>query len=175
MEEQQDVKKLFKRMQDDLDFQDIKDAYERKRESERDKLINHLKQHPALSKAELDVTGLRGGKGRKNYTSHGQISPFDLRNWKWVEITNQDESFSAIISLNMPDTDPKSGNFHALYDRVGLIIDGHGSGGSFVHTVVHTDIDLPFDEAAMEKIAQIVIERFNIFIKNNEAPEGSAS
>lgn len=176
MTECQDAKAMFEDIKGDLSFRDIKEAYEQKRENERKKLIQYLKDyleaHPELSNAGLKVVrGGKSGKGDEGYTSDGNIAPFDLRNWKWVEIKNQDESFSAVVSLNMPDKDPKSGNFHALYDRIGLIIKENGSNKH----VAHTNIDLPFDKDAMEKITRIVIERFNIFIKNNEAPEGSAS
>ena len=178
MTECQDAKALFEDIKGDLSFQDIKDAYEQKRENERIKLRDYLIACPELSNAGLKVVGGRKdniGKGHEDYTSDKHIAPFDLRNWKWVEIKNQDKSFSAIISLNMPDKDPGSGNFHALYDRVGLILNEQGSGRSFAHMDIYTNIDLPFDKDAMEKITQIVIERFNIFTKNNKALEGSAS
>ena len=168
MAESEDAKELFQSIVDILGFQDIKNAYEQKRENEQKKLRDYLKKHPALNKAGLRAVS---GCGKSSYTSNRQIAPFDLSNWKYVEIKDKDKRFSAVISLNMPDKDPKSGNFHALYDRVGLIIKEKDSDKHFVHAdiVIHTDIDLPFDEAAMEEIARIVIEQFNIFNKSNEA------
>lgn len=187
MAKRQDAKELFESIVNDLDFQDIKDAYEQKRENERIKLRDYLKVHPALKEAKLEVARSSSGKGRTDYTSGGNIAPFDLSNWKWVEVKlakakkpdkdqdeNQDRSFSAVISLNMFDTDPQSSNFHALYDRVGLVIEGK-SGNTSLTSFVHTNIDLPLNEADMEKIAKLVIEQFKIFSKSAITSEGITS
>jgi len=104
-----------------MEFQKIKDQYEQQRKAERSKLIAYLEKHALFTNAGLTVLK-GGGSGRKNYSSSGRIFPFNLSNWKWVECENARGSFNAVISLNMLDDDLSSGNAHALYDRVGLIL-----------------------------------------------------
>ena len=103
-----------------------------------------------------------GGSGRKNYSSSGRIFPFDLSNWKWVECENVGGSFNAVISLNMLDDDLSSGNAHALYDRVGLILTYRHENNTY-KTLIWTDIDLPFSDESMEKIAKLISEQFGVY------------
>lgn len=67
--------------------------------------------------------------------------------------------FDAVISLNMPDIDPKTKNMHSLYDRIGLIFSPE--------EWAYTAIDLRLDDVEKEQIAQLVLERFNA--KNRSA------
>ena len=67
----------------------------------------------------------------------------------------------------MPETDMVSGNAHALYDRIGLVVT-YPQGNDYYKTLILTDIDLPFGEnekgeKAKEKIARIVMEEFEIY------------
>ena len=149
-----------------LSFSEIKEEYVQRREQERKKLIDHLQRHDKFLNSGLTVV-TRGGSGNRAYSSGKKISPFDLRNWKWVECKSPDNRFRAIISLNMPETDMVSGNAHALYDRIGLVV-LYQSGTDYYKTMILTDIDLPFGddekgEKAKEKIARIVIEQFEIY------------
>lgn len=68
----------------------------------------------------------------------------------------------------MPDVDPRSGNSHILFDRVGLLVSYHKD-GHYYETAINTDIDLPLDDSEKEKIAQLVIDQFKIF--NERAKE----
>ena len=144
---------------ENCDFQDIKAAYEKHREEERRKLSTFLNNY--IKKNKIDLTVVRRGstgKGRKNYTSNGKIEPYDLSNWKWVEIKEKDSDFDCVVSLNMPDVDTKSGNFHALFDRVGLLIEYPNKS-----VKIYTNIDLPFDDEKMERIAALVVEQFEFY------------
>ena len=144
-------------------FEEAKKSYEQMREQERKKLIKYLKNHTALINSDLDVvTGGSSGNGDKNYTSGGRIAPYDLSNWKWVECKNPNGGFSAVVSLNMPDNDLASGNPHSLYDRVGVAIT-YKCGNDYYKTSIWTDIDLPFDNASMNRLAKIIETQFNFY------------
>ena len=142
-----------------MEFQKIKDQYEQQRKVERSKLIAYLEKHALFTNAGLTVVK-GGGSGRKNYSS--RIFPFDLSNWKWVECENVGGSFNAVISLNMLDDDLSSGNAHALYDRVGLILTYRHENNTY-KTLIWTDIDLPFSDESMEKIAKLISEQFGVY------------
>ena len=68
----------------------------------------------------------------------------------------------ALISLNMLDDDLSSGNVHALYDRVGLFLT-YRHGDNTYETLIWTDIDLPFSDESMEKIAKLISEQFGVY------------
>lgn len=59
----------------------------------------------------------------------------------------------------MPDIDPHSGNTHFLFDRVGLLI-SFPNDQLYYKTEILTDIDLPFDNIKMERIATLVTQQF---------------
>lgn len=154
-----------------IEFENVKKPYEDAREAERGSLATSLAKYLAENEDMKDklrvVYGGRSGKGLKNYTSGGRIESYDLSNWKWVEITD-DSDFECIVSLNMSDTDPRSGNFHALFDRVGLLVSYH-KGGHYYETAIHPNINLPLDEEKKKKIAQLVLEQYKIFCEKKEA------
>lgn len=141
-----------------MDFKDVQEAYERRREDERKGLSKFLN---AIDEDLRVVSGPRAGKGGKKYTSDKRIAEYDLSNWKWVEITD-DRDFKCIISLNMLDIDPRSANVHALYDRIGLIVSYHKE-SLFYETKIYTDIDLPLNASDEERIAQLVKEQYEIY------------
>lgn len=146
---------------DKTEFGAIKNSYEQARESERKDLAKYLAKYKGIEDVLRVVSGGRSGKGLKEYTSGKRIKVYDLSNWKWVEITD-DSDFECVVSLNMPDIDPRSGNAHTLLDRVGLIVSYH-KGGHYYETTIYTDIDLPLDDAKKEKIAQLVLDQYKIF------------
>ena len=135
-----------------MTFEEVKAEYERQREEERKALAAYLSAHNGIRTAGLQVvTKGRAGKGSEQYTNHGKIPAFDLRDWKWVEVKGAN-GFDAVISLNMPDIDTKTQNIHSLYDRIGLILTPK--------EWVYTDIDLPLEDTEKEQIAQLVLEKF---------------
>lgn len=135
----------------------IRTVYEALREEERIKLNKYLRNSPEIKAANLRVvSGNLAGKGSYQYKYHKGVEPFDLRNWKWVEVKSKD-GFDCIISLNMLDIDPGTQNIHSLYDRIGLIL-SHAP-----EDWVHTSIDLPLTKEAMDEIAQLVLEQYKIY------------
>lgn len=144
------------------DFEAVRDDYERLREAERLKLADCLSEHDGIQSRGIAVkTGGRSGKGRTNYTSGGRISGYNLRNWKWVELYTNN-GFECIVSLNMPDIDPKSGYTHILFDRIGIYITYHRD-KLYFKTEIYTDIDLPLNAEDMERIAALILEQFDRF------------
>lgn len=138
-----------------MEFVEVRDKYKQLREEERKALSSFLSTHKEIQAAGLRVVGGVAGRGKSKYTSGGRIAPFDLSNWKWVEVKDGGK-FSCIISLNMPEIDPKTQNIHALYDRVGLVL---SPGWVYPNPA----IDLPLEGDEKEKIAQLVLKQFRYF------------
>ena len=142
------------------DFHTAKGNYEELREEERKGLANYLSSNQEIRDAGITVkTRGRAGKGLTAYTSGGRIAPYDLSNWKWVELNHTDHDFTCLVSLNMVETDPKSGNTHCLFDRIGLYIT-YQRDGCYYKADIYTDINLPLDNEAKEKIVALILEQF---------------
>lgn len=160
-----------------MTFKEVSTEYKRQREQERTSLVEFLASYLSKNETAKDklrvVSGRRSGKGLTKYTSGGRIAEYDLSNWKWVEITD-DGDFDCIVSLNMPDVDPRSGNSHFLFDRIGLLVSYH-VGEYYYETNICTDINLPLDNrddqvnGDKEKIALLVIEQFKNYCKKKDA------
>lgn len=150
-----------------MTFDDARNEYEQQRERERVALAKFLPTSKEMPDVLRVVSGRRAGKGWCRYTSGGRIKAYNLSNWKWVEVTD-DSDFTCIVSLNMPDVDPRSGNPHFLMDRVGLLVSYHKD-GCYYETAIYPDIDLPLDNAKMERIAQLVRDQFEIYRQQKEA------
>lgn len=146
---------------DKTELEKAKKAYEEAREEARGELAKFLSAYKGIADVLRVVSGGRAGKGLKHYTSGKRIMEYDLSNWKWVEITD-DSDFECIVSLNMPDVDPRSGNSHVLFDRVGLLV-SYRKNDLYYETAVYTDIDLPLNEEEKKKIAQLVLEQYKIY------------
>lgn len=153
-----------------MTFQEAKDEYERQRDTERINLAvalaKFLMDNTELKDKLRVVYGGRAGKGLKKYSSGKRIKEYDLSNWKWVEVTDDDD-FECIVSLNMPDTDPRTGNVHTLFDRVGILV-SYQKNDRYYETAIHTNIDLPLTDKAIEDIAQLVLEQYKIFCEKKE-------
>lgn len=122
-------------------FELIKQAYTECREAERLKIVNYLKKHGFKV-----VDGSGAGKGKNKYISGGQLNkPFDLSNWKWIEIAKDGREF--LVSFQPPDKDPSSKNHHVLMDRIGVCSDDQW---------IITDIDLPMDEKSLGALVDII-------------------
>ena len=121
-------------------FELIKQVYTESREVERQKIADHFEK----CGYKVKKCGL-AGKGVKKYISGGQLNkPFDLSNWKWIEITKDGREF--LVSLQPPDKDPSSKNHHVLMDRIGVCYNEHW---------IITDIDLPMDEKSLDALVEI--------------------
>lgn len=175
----EDIKNEYNQTQVKGDiFKTIKKLYADLREIERENLSDYLKNSLKEKHPEIRVVNRgKAGKGDKEYTSDHKIHPFDLRNWKWVEIKSENMSaeqedkrkyFDFTVSLNMPDTDSNSGNNHALYDRIGFFVD-YRVGTYYYSTAIHTDIELPLDDTKMKKIEEHIrdqYERYKCILKS---------
>ncbi|KUO63615.1 hypothetical protein APF79_04435 [bacterium BRH_c32] len=123
-------------------FELVKQVYTESREVERLKIVNHFEK----CGFKVKKCG-SAGKCVKKYKSGGQLNkPFDLSNWRWIEITKDDREF--LVSLQPPDKDPKSGNHHVLMDRIGVCSNNHWK---------ITNIDLPMDEKSLDDLVEITI------------------
>lgn len=69
-----------------MPFEHIKAAYEILREQEREKLREYLSKDTEITAKFKFKTGVGEGRGRSDYTLGGQITPYDLSNWKWIEL-----------------------------------------------------------------------------------------
>lgn len=147
------------------EFNVVKEQYEKAREAERRELAGYLSKDKELASRGITVRR-RGntGKGKSEYTSGKRIYKVDLRNWKWVQLDDAAHGFLCIISLNMPDIDPNSGNIHSLLDRVGVIIT-YKREKLYYKTEIITDIDLPLNAGDMEKIAELILEQYDFLVK----------
>lgn len=62
-----------------------------------------------------------------------------------VEISKYGREF--LVSLQPPDKDPGSGNYHVLMDRIGVCYNEHW---------IITDVDLPMDEISLDDLVEII-------------------
>ena len=143
------------------EFSDTKNKYEKLRDFERGELsiymsnkgFNVVGEHPELG---ANRRKSRAGKG-KSYSSGGRLDPpFNLINWKWVELESDDET--VIISLNPYDIDPNSGNIHVLYDRIGIYKMSKEKALLHSTKTVITKYELPLSKEDMEQLYNIIKE-----------------
>lgn len=148
-----------------IDLQAAKTSYQLAREQERKNLAKYLAEH--LGEDLRVVSGGRSGKGLPNYTSGRRIAEHDLSDWKWVTVKCGDD-FECVVSLNMPDVDPRSGNWHFLFDRVGLLVSYHKD-GHYYETAIYPNINLPLDDKDTDLIIELIIEQYKIYCGEKEA------
>lgn len=113
-----------------------------------------------LASIGFTVRPQKGGCGRKNYGAQGKQPRFsiayDLSNWMYIDVEKSGKSF--MISLQPFDLDPNSHskNYHVLMDRIGIYIYAPDNKGKrtadAIVRMLSTDIDLPMDEAKLEKL-----------------------
>lgn len=142
--------------------------YQELRERERAELIDYLSKHENIKRMGVRVNK-GGGKGKRGYTSGKRIAPYDLSNWKWVELTGPEFGFNCVISFNMTEVDPASGNTHCLYDRIGIYIT-YQQDGHYYKTDIYTNIDLPLDDSKKEELAGLILKQYR-FVNGNSNDE----
>ena len=135
------------------------------REKERRGLITYLSQHKDIQQKLHVKKG--GGKGRQNYTSKKRIAPYDLSDWKWVELSNSDFDFNCLISFNMTEVDPASGNAHCLYNRIGIYIT-YQQDGHYYKTDIYTNIDLPLDDSKNGELARLILQQYRFVTSHSK-------
>lgn len=140
-----------------MPFHHVRAAYERLREQERLQLQEYLQKYFAKDKkakaAGLTVvTGSAAGKGAVNFKPSDEGPAFDLRNWKWIQVTGK-EGFNCIVSLNLPSIAPDTGLPVACYDRIGLLLLAEPK------EWFDTKITLPLSARKRKMIAQYVVDQ----------------
>ena len=100
------------------------------------------------------LTVLRGGKGSPNYKGKLKTS-YDLSCWLWIEVKIDD--VIVFISFQPFDTDPRTSNQHALFDRIGIsyYLGEYNKDDILAHMEI-TDIDLPLNDDAKERIYNLI-------------------
>lgn len=156
-----------------MPLKQVREAYKILREEERQKLSEYIKGRSWVAKPKNPglkvVSGRSAGKGHDDYTAKGRIAKYDLTNWKWVEMRTGKtaEDFNCVISLNMVEVDPDSGNVHALYDRIGLYI-GYKVGSFYYKLEIYTDFELPLCPGDYPQIARLVKEQYDIYCEKKK-------
>ncbi len=155
-----------------MPLKQVREAYNILREKERQKLVDYFKGLGWIAGSKSPgpkVVSGNAGKGRADYTAKGRIVAYDLTNWKWVEIRTGKAvtDFDCVISLNMIETDPDTGNVHALFDRVGLYI-GYRVGSLYYKLEIYTSFNLPLQSTDYGEIAQMVKEQYDIYCEKKK-------
>lgn len=145
-----------------MTFNDVKNEYKKMRECERKDLVKSLADF-LKNDNRFEVKQGSSGKGKCNYSSSKRFDDdtYDLSNWKWVEVTMHGRNnHSCVISLNMLERDPNSGNEHALYDRIGFFVSSSDEkyGVKVDERQMITNIDLPLNEEKKDRIKTILQE-----------------
>lgn len=132
-----------------LFFNDVKKLYVKFRKHE------HCELKKLLKAKGINVK-LRGGAGRTNYRSGGQLNKkYDLSNWLYIEASINDVNF--FISFQPFDIDPNSHNQHALFDRIGIsAYRGKYTTEKVLSNMIITDIELPLNDKKRNKICKIM-------------------
>lgn len=129
------------------DFIEIKAKYVELRSIERNNIIKFLEING------YTIINRRGGKGSKGYTSNNTLRvPYDLSNWKWIEVEKEGVYF--IISFQAFDMDATSGNYHVLMDRLGVYKYTKYNAKEAFEDMIITDIDLPMNDEKMYKLLE---------------------
>lgn len=130
---------LTENMNEKNNFCEARERYILERNRERQKIIKYVLEDMGYNVKK----SANAGHGSKKYTSGGQIPPFDLSYWMWIDGEKEGERCS--IYLQSFDRDPNGEqNYHILLDRLSIQI-GDGE-------IKRTNIDLPLDN---EKICML--------------------
>lgn len=143
-------------------FSKAKNEYEIQRDSERKKLSRYMSDKGFKVVGENPESGdrrkeSRAGKG-KSYSSGGRlVPPYNLVNWKWVELESKSGDETVIISLNPYDIDPGSGNIHVLYDRIGIYITSNKEALLYYTKTIITKYELPLTQEDLDQLYNLIV------------------
>lgn len=127
------------------EFERAKNEYVMARNNERKRIISFLKEN------EFEVLNEFRGKGETRYTSGNRLNvPYDLSNWKWVEVKKGEWFY--LISLQAFDRDPSSRNLHVLMDRIGVYKYEKYNSNEVLEKMKITDIELPMDKEKFDML-----------------------
>lgn len=141
-------------------------------EKETEEFVQAKEKYAACRKAQLKlildylesigftVRPQKGGYGVTTYGTRGKQPRFsiayNLSNWMYIDVEKSGKSF--MISLQPFDLDPnpRNKNYHVLMDRIGIYIYAPDNKSKrtadAIVRMLSTDIDLPMDEAKLEKL-----------------------
>lgn len=126
-------------------FEKSRDSYYAAREEQWQLLRDYFQ-----ARSDFRVScGTAAGRGKRTYGSGDRlIPPYDLSNWRWLEITHIPSQLIIFLSLQPFDIDPSSGNLHVLYDRIGIYVHSaeKKTRAEALQKLMITDLSLPMDE-----------------------------
>jgi hypothetical protein len=140
---------------EDLDFFEVKEAYRKLRVIEKNKIIGRLLDdgwsimNMMMTKELSNPYDPKAGCGLPKYTSDGAIVPYDLRNWQWINAMKDGVSIN--VGLQSLDFDEKTGNIHALLDRVSIYNRERDEG-------IITEYDLPLSNDDLDSLISAIRE-----------------
>jgi len=147
-----------------MGFNEVRKQYFEAREQEWLKLRDYLTNNLDVYDAQIPK---QKGFGCKKYTSQGMLNtPYDLTNWRWVEIKT--DAITIFVSFQPFDEDVNSGNKHALFDRIGISwYKGKDDAQTISNNMIITDVELPLSEEKLERIHSVI----QYILSNYESPK----
>lgn len=150
-----------------LSFWDAKELYKMFRQDQKYEIIDRLSDLGIEVITERDE---KSGQG-KSFYGYKRFKKYDNTNWKWVDIII-DNKVAFCISLQAFDRDPTSGNYHVLFDRIGVykyhdsVFENYWNSGkdskerdsnklktiNAVQEMKNSSIDLPMDEDKFKEL-----------------------
>lgn len=158
-------------LQDENEFNEVKQRYKQLRLEQRQLIKNYLEQNNFTVRIPNDRG--QGGKGNSHYGKRKRQplpEEYDLSNWMWMDVELGDMKY--LVSLQTFDFDPNSQSYHVLMDRLGIYLYRKGSdrAPAALHHMLETDIDLPMDTDKLKKLKKILeaISQCRESMKQNE-------
>jgi hypothetical protein len=133
------------------EFNAVKARYTELRSLERERIIKAMVSrgyrimNMTYTKELSDPYNKRAGRGLSHYTSDGRIATYNLSNWMWINAMKNQCYIS--VSLNSLDIDEKTGNIHALFDRLSIYCQCSDENAK----EEITRFDLPFSDDELEE------------------------
>lgn len=141
----------MKQAQESKDFETVRKEYVDARYKELCDMSQYFNKKRGFVKRRVN-------RGSEYYKS-GKVlyEAYSLENWMWFTVTRNDVHF--VVSLQPFDRDSKTGNYHVLFDRLGIYAyTGEYSAKAAFSKMLITDISLPLDEPKLEKLEKMLIE-----------------
>lgn len=111
-------------------------------------------------KSDFQVTcSTAAGRGKRTYGSGDRlVPPYDLSNWRWLEMTHTPSKLVIFLSLQPFDIDPSSGNLHVLYDRIGIYVHPaeKKTRAEALQKLMVTDLSLPLDASKLADLETLI-------------------
>ena len=136
-------------------FEKSRDAYYAAREEQWLLLRDYFGQ-----KSDFQVAcGSAAGHGKRTYSSGDRlIPPYDLSNWRWLEMIHTPSKLTIFLSLQPFDIDPSSGNLHVLYDRIGIYVHPaeKRTQAEALQKLMITDLSLPLNASKLTDLETLI-------------------